>query len=361
MSRSSSFRTARGSASLPLPLLLLLLVSGPICGRLCAQEAGSPSVAEAIADEVRTLFGKCRKAVVKVEGTDRHGQFFGSGFFIDPNGTLYTSYTIGGEARDIVIVNGNVKLPARRLVADIRSGVALLKVDAETPFLTLGRSTDLRVASPVVTIGCPMGLEASPSFGTVGGFDLRYLTGIFITTHIRANVPVQRGEGGAPLLNMHGEVVGLTIASVDSGSARFVLPIEAAEKIRRDYLRFGEVRPGWLGIGVAPAKQAIAGSTAMIDDLMSDAPASRCGLEIGDILLQIDDRRIQKPEDVVDASFFLTAEDTVKLTVMRGATQRLEFTLEAVEHPSMQHPSEGFASPTLGPSEAYRISPSNSK
>jgi serine protease Do len=361
MSRYSNSRIVR-AAPISAPLLILLLLgAGAIRPRLIAQEPASPSVAEAIADEVRTLFLKCRKAVVKIQGTDRHGQFFGSGFFIDPNGTLYTSYTIGGEARDIVVVNGNVKLPARRLVADIRSGVALLKVDAETPFLTIGRSTDLRVASPVVTIGCPMGLEASPCFGTVGGFDLRYLTGIFITTHIRANVPVQRGEGGAPLLNMRGEVVGLTIASVDSGSARFVLPIEAAEKIRRDYVRFGEVRPGWLGIGVAPAAKVVAGSTAMIDDLMSDAPASRCGLEVGDILLQIGDRRIQKPEDVVDASFFITAEDTVKLTVMRAETQRLEFSLEAVEHPSMQHSPDALAAPTLGSSEAYRMAPSPSK
>jgi serine protease Do len=350
MSRCSSFRVAQSAA-------LLLLCIAPFCISARAQESTGPSVAEAIGDEVRILFLKCRKAVVKIEGTDRHGQFFGSGFFNDPNGTIYTSYTIGGEARDIVVSNGSVKYPARRLVADIRSGVALLKVDAETPFLTMGHSTDLGVASPVVTIGCPMGLEASPSFGTIGGFDLRYLTGIFVTTHIRANVPVQRGEGGAPLLNMRGEVVGLTIASVDSGSARFVLPIEAAEKVRRDYLRFGEVRPGWLGIGVSPIAQPIAGSTAVIDDLMSDAPASRCGLEVGDVLLQIGDRKIQKPEDVVDASFFITAEDMVKLIVMRRETQRLEFSVEAVEHPSMQRATDGLASPALGASDAYRISP----
>ena len=351
MSRCSSFRVTGPAA------LLLLWNIAPWCPFALAQDTGAPSVAEAIADEVRTLFLKCRKAVVKIEGTDRHGHFSGSGFFIDPNGTIYTSYTIGGEARDIVVSNGSVKFPARRLVADIRSGVALLKVDAETPFLTMAHSSELGVASPVVTIGYPMGLEASPSFGTIGGFDLRYLTGIFITTHIRANVPVQRGEGGAPLLNMRGEVVGLTIASVDSGSARFVLPIEAAEKVRRDYLRFGEVRPGWLGIGVSPGLKAVSGSTAVIDDLMSDAPASRCGLEVGDVLLQIGERRIAKPEDVVDASFFITAEDTVKLTVMRGETQRLEFSVEAVEHPSMQKPGDVLASPTLGASDAYRISP----
>src|SRR5687768_4923402 len=184
MSRCSNFRVTGPAA------LLLLWSIAPWCPFALAQDTGAPSVAEAIADEVRTLFLKCRKAVVKIEGTDRHGHFSGSGFFIDPNGTIYTSYTIGGEARDIVVSNGSVKFPARRLVADIRSGVALLKVDAETPFLTMAHSSELGVASPVVTIGYPMGLEASPSFGTIGGFDLRYLTGIFITTHIRANVPV---------------------------------------------------------------------------------------------------------------------------------------------------------------------------
>src|SRR5678810_486037 len=153
-----------------------------------AEEVATPSIAEAIADEVRTVFEKCRKAVVKVEGSDRHGKLSGSGFFIDPNGTLYTSYTIGGESRDIIVSNESMKFSARRLVADARSGVALLKADAETPsFLTIGHSTELSVASPVMSIGYPMGLPSSPSFGTIGGFDLRYLTRMFVTTHIRAN------------------------------------------------------------------------------------------------------------------------------------------------------------------------------
>jgi serine protease Do len=325
---------------------LSVLVAFPV--RAASEENAGPSVAEAIGDEVRLVFQKCRKAVAKVEATDRHGKLSGSGFFIDPNGTFYTSYTIGGESRDMVICTDSGKLPARRLVADGPSGVAILKVDAATPsFLTIGRSSDLAVASPVVTIGYPLGLPASPSFGTIGGFDLRYLTRMFVTTHIRANVPVQRGEGGAPLLNMRGEVVGLTIASVDSGSARFVLPIEAAEKIRKDYLRFGEVRPGWMGIAVALADKSVAGSNVLIETLIEDAPASRSGIEVGDVLLQIGDRKIVRPEDVIDASFFITAEDEVTVKVARAAVGELEFTMEAAEHPAIQRSAGKDLHPVL--------------
>ena len=113
----------------------------------------------------------------------------------------------------------------------------------------------------------------------VGGFDLKYLGRYFATTHIRANVAVQRGQGGAPLLDMHGEVVGVLISSLDQGSASFVLPIEAAEKVRRDFVRFGEVRPGWVGMAVGPAAEAVNGSTAAVEDILTDGPAHKAAPE----------------------------------------------------------------------------------
>jgi S1-C subfamily serine protease len=107
-----------------------------------------PSVAEAISREVQTLFQKCQSAVVRIEATDVHGRLSGSGFFIDPNGTVYTSYSVGGASWDVVVCYGDVKYPARRLVGDPRSGVAILKVEAETPFLMLGQI-------PRPPAGCP--------------------------------------------------------------------------------------------------------------------------------------------------------------------------------------------------------------
>jgi len=87
-----------------------------------------------------------------------------------------------------------------------------------------------------------MDLPLTPVFGTVGGFDLKYQGRFFATTHIRAISPCNAARA-APAGQRRGEVVGVLISRLDSGNASFVLPIEAAEKVRKDFMRFHEVRP----------------------------------------------------------------------------------------------------------------------
>ncbi len=310
-------------------------------------------VFDTLQQSVQTVFGKCRGAVVRIEAIDRHGQLSGTGFFIDPNGTIFTSYTVGGESQDIHVIFGNERYMARRLVSDMRSGVAILKIEAETPFLPFGNSRQLAVASPIIAIGYPMDLPLTPAFGTVGGFDLKYQGRYFATTHLRANIPVQRGEGGAPLLNAKGEVIGILISRLDSGSASFVLPIEAAEKVRKDFMRFHEVRPGWIGVHVKTLEEPVSGSTAFIEEIIPEGPAEKAGLRAGDVLLQVGTLRITSLEDMIDASFFLSAEDETLLRVSREGSER-EFMVTPVDHPDLSRPrlpalgSTGeSASPTL--------------
>ena len=119
----------------------------------------------------------------------------------------------------------------------------------------------------------------------IAGFDRKYLGRYFSTTHLRVNLPTQRGEAGAPLLNFKGEVVGILVSSVDSGSACYALPIDAAEKIRRDYVRFGDARHGWIGIDVREADKTVAGSQAEMTQIRENTPAAGSGLQPGDILL----------------------------------------------------------------------------
>ncbi len=284
-----------------------------------AEDSEGARVVAGLEQQIRAVFGRCQPAVVKIEASDAHGRLSGTGFFIDPNGTLYTSYSVGGESHDITVILGNARHAASRMIADGRSGIAILKIEGETPFLAIDTSRTVAVASPVMTIGYPFDLPASPSFGMVGGFDIKYLGRYFATTHIRANVPVQRGQGGAPLLNLRGEVVGVLISSLDQGSASFALPIEAAEKVRKDFLRFREIRRGWLGIEVGSLDPAVAPAPTIVKAVMPDSPASKAGVLQGDVLLQIGDRAIATPEDVIDASFFLTADDSTTLRVSRSA------------------------------------------
>jgi serine protease Do len=289
--------------------------------------------ATAVSQQIKDIFARAAKAVVKIHGVDEHSEICGTGFFIDPTGTLYTAYTVGGEAGNFTIEFGGKKYPARQLLADIRSGTAMLKIDEATPALPIGKSEQMEVATPVVSIGFPLDLPETPNFGMVAGFDRKYLGRYFSTTHMRLNLPSQRGEAGAPLLNMKGEVVGIVVSSLENNSACYGVPIEAAEKIRGDFMRFGEARHGWVGINVSLARQPVEGSLAEMTQIMGDTPAARSGIKAGDILLQVGRKKVTQPEDVLDASFFITAGDVVPITVMRG-NQKMTFNVPATMHPA---------------------------
>jgi len=292
-----------------------LALTGILAGTAFAQD----SLADNLSGQVRKIFGERRDAVVKVRAKDKLGIRFGSGFFADPTGTIYTHAGIVMKADEVSVISNGREIPARVLVADERSGIAILKVDASTPSIPIGDSQKVMVATPVMMIGYPEDLEASPSFGFVGGWDREYLGQHFSTTHIRANLPVQRGQGGAPVLNLAGEAIGILVGRIDAGSSCHVLPMRAAEKVRRDLARFGELRPGWVGVEVEESEAAVQGSTAKVGALDPETPAAMSGLKPGDILLKVGETPIISSEDVIDASYFLTAGDNADIEIVRGS------------------------------------------
>jgi serine protease Do len=314
-----------------------------ICGRLnrkCSNLAfvlllSAPGALRAAGDllsaQVQAVYQRASGAVVKIQAEDESGKLAGTGFFVDPDGTIYTNYSVGGESRDIVVSNGVVRFPATRIAADARTGIAILKIEAQkTPFLPIGKSSDLAVASMVMTLGYPMELPLTPSAGCVGGFSILAGTNCLAVTHIRANVPVQRGEAGAPLLNMDGEVVGIVESSLEGGAGCYVLPIEAAEKVRKDVMRFGEVRPGWLGVTFDASD--VAGSPVKVVGLVGNSPATKAGMQTGDVILKVGDRNVETMEDVMNAAFYLTAGDEVPLSITRGG-QTMEIKVQAMANP----------------------------
>src|SRR5437763_2701216 len=294
-------------------------------------QSAEPSTAS-ISREVKEIFEKSGKAVVKIRGTDEHGDLSGTGFFIDPTGMIYTAYSVGGDTENLTVEFDGKTYPARLMMADQRSGIAILKADTATPALPIGKSETMEVATPVMAIGYPLDLPSTPSFGMVAGFDRKFLDRYFSTTHVRVNLPTQRGEAGAPLLNFRGEVVGILVAQIENGSACYALPIDAAEKIRNDFIRFGEARHGWIGINVAAADKPVEGSTAQMTEIIKDTPAFGSGVQSGDILLQIGKTKVRQPEDIIDASFFITAGETVPIVVVRG-NEKMTFEIKSDCHP----------------------------
>jgi S1-C subfamily serine protease len=110
------------------------------------------------------------------------------------------------------------------------------------------------------------------------------------------------------------------------------------------------VRPGWLGVGVETARTEHAGSTAEINMLNLGAPGQKAGLQAGDVLIQLGSHPIKTPEDVIDAAFFIAAEDELKLRVARG-DQTLEFSVTATDRPNTSVRTAGDI-PSFAPTES---------
>lgn len=355
--RSDSSERCRASRSLFASLAVLRAGVAVACVAIAPVLRAQAESASEISREVKEVFTRSAKAVVKIRATDEHGKLSGTGFFIDPAGTIYTAFSVGADAENFTVEMDGKEVPARQVLADRRSGLAMLKLDdITTPYLPIGRSDGLEVATPVLTVGFPLDLPQTPSFGMIAGFDRKFLGRYFSTTHLRVNLPTQRGEAGAPLLNFKGEVVGVLVSSVDNSSACYALPINAAEKIHSDFVRFGEPRHGWVGINVAETVTEVEGSRAQFTDIMPGTPAAECGAKPGDTLLEVGRMKVRQPEDVIDASFFITAGDRVPITVMRGQ-QKLTFEVEAVFHPSAERPPNGMPFNARPPVIASPLSP----
>ena len=279
---------------------------------------------------------KAKSAVVKVESGDQSFLSAGTGFFIDSQGTLLTSSSIVSDAGSVrVIVNG-LGMDAKVLGNDPRSGLAMLRVSfPDSPFLTLAHPGDLKTGDPVVAVGFPLNLPAAAAQGPIAGFEVRYLNRFFATTHIHADVPLSPGQVGGPLLNMHGEVVGLIVPSPDDGRTVYALPVAAMEKIMNDLVQDGHAEHGWVGVNVVEVPDTRHdGRTVRVVQAVPGTPASRSGIRPGDTVLRIDAREIYRPADVLDASFFSHVGGTMTVVVRRDE-KLLDYNFAVIERPQI--------------------------
>ena len=299
-----------------------------------AAAAPASGVFDKIASEVSGVYQKAAPAVVRIRASDGPEQLSGTGFFVDNQGTILTAYAVVGQAKEATVETGGRTYMAKVLGRDPRSGVALMKIKAgETPFLLFGESGHLRPASAVVSVAFPYDLKAEPTFGLVAGFDVKYLTRFFATTHIRANLPIKPGQIGGPLLDSQGKVVGILMLEIDEGKACYALPVEAAAKVAADIERFGEPRHGWMGVGVMPDRsRPERGAPVFVDRLYKGTPAEKSGLKAGDEVLTIGERPVREPSDVLDSAFFASVGEKVPVKVRRNGKEQT-FTITVASRP----------------------------
>ena len=274
----------------------------------------------------------------------------GSGFVIDPRGYILTNFHVVQEAQSIEVVLGDrSRYPAKFIGADQRNDVALVKIDPKgkkLEALTLGDSSKLQVGQKVLAIGNPFGFQSTLTTGVVSalGRTVQTSQSTFIDEAIQTDAAINRGNSGGPLINSHGEVIGINSAiytpSGTTAGIGFAIPINTARRIAHDLITEGRVREAYLGVQtlsvggwLSEALDLPVQEGLLIEVAKQGGPAAAAGLHCGnqqalagmqritiggDVIVAIDG---QKVADQSDMNLILNRKrpgDTVKVTVYRG-------------------------------------------
>src|SRR5712672_3513979 len=182
----------------------------------------------------------------------------GSGFVIDDKGYTLTNFHVVQEAQSIEVVLGDQsRYPAKFIGADQRNDVALVKIDPKGKnlvALALGDSAAIQVGQKVLAIGNPFGFQSTLTTGVVSALGRTVQTGqtTFIDEAIQTDAAINQGNSGGPLLNSHGEVIGINSAiytpSGTTAGIGFAIPISTARLISQDLITEGRVRRATMGV-----------------------------------------------------------------------------------------------------------------
>lgn len=242
--------------------------------------------------------------------SSRNVSSLGSGFVIDPNGTIVTNnHVIEGADNIEVIFSDGRRLKAELLGADPKTDLAVLKVESEEPLVSvpIGDSKSMRIGDWVMAIGNPFGLGGSVSIGIVSAIGRDINSGPY-DNYIQTDAAINRGNSGGPLFNMDGEVIGINTAIISPSGGSigigFSVPTELAENVITQLRDFGETRRGWLGVRIQPVTDDIAESLgmdeamgALVAGVITDGPVDGV-MQAGDIVIKFDNKTVGSVRDL---------------------------------------------------------------
>ncbi len=274
----------------------------------------------------------------------------GSGFVIDKEGHILTNYHVIAEARQVeVTLHNRKKYKATIVGTDKSHDLAIVQIKApDLQPITLGDSTNLQVGQKVYAIGNPFGLAGTLTRGIVSSIrQVQEPDGLVIDEAIQTDAAINPGNSGGPLLNWHGQVIGINtmIASSVGQSAGigFAIPINTAKAVVNDLVTLGRVRRPALGVRTIPIDSEIAEELGLAADYgllivqavpggSADSAGLRGGSERaylgnipitigGDLIVAINGEKVESQQNLAQIMNKHRAGDTVKVTIFRGKKQ----------------------------------------
>ena len=272
------------------------------------------------------------------------GYSLGSGFIINEQGYILTNAHVIHNATDIRVVlsERRKEYPARIVGADRVTDTALIRIEPDhlLTVLPLGNSDRLRIGEMVLAIGNPLGLRHSVTSGIVSATE-RISPGLNekLLDFIQTDSAINPGSSGGPLVNLHGEVVGINTAVVsEAHSIGFAIPINTVKKVM-PMLVLGKTERGWLGVQAVPLmpnkafelKYPHEGGVLVVS-VEKESPAEKSGLKSDDIIMALNGHPVGRFLLLRRELLSLSPGVQLKLTVFRnGKVLEIETTLAKKE------------------------------
>jgi S1-C subfamily serine protease len=269
----------------------------------------------------------------------------GSGFVFTPDGFVLTnSHVVEGATRIRATLSDGTSWAAELVGADPDTDLAVLRIGASTlTAATLGDSTRLRPGQLVIAIGNPLGFESTVTSGVISalGRTMRAQSGRVIDAVIQTDAALNPGNSGGPLVESHGDVVGINTAIIAGAQGIcFAIPVATAQLVIPQLIREGRVRRAWIGVSGSTIRLSrrrmqlshlASPGAVLITEVAEQSPAQRAGLKPRDLIIGFHGAVVASIDDLQRLLTHERIEQPTVVVVLREGMQT-ELTLVPAEH-----------------------------
>lgn len=273
--------------------------------------------------------------------TPQRENSLGSGVIVSSQGLILTNHHVVEAADEIEVALADGRnMPATVVGTDPETDLAVIKIDArDLPAITFGRSDQLGVGDVVLAIGNPFGVGQTVTQGIVSALGRNHLGINTFENFIQTDASINPGNSGGALVDAEGHLVGVNSAIYSrtgtSNGIGFAIPVSLAQQVMEQIVRQGSVTRGWIGVEAQDITPELAESFklkevrgALIAGMLRGGPADKAGMKPGDILLDIDGRKVLDSSGMLNLISVLKPGSTVNLGVVRnGAEKKLSATI----------------------------------
>jgi serine protease Do len=282
----------------------------------------------------------------------------GSGMILDEEGHILTNnHVVEDESALQVQLADERKFDAEVVSTDPKTDVAIIKIKGEVPkdlpTVQLGDSDALRPGDLVMAIGAPFGFQQTVTHGIISATGRSNVGIADFEDFLQTDAPIDPGNSGGPLVNMHGEVIGMNSAIATSvgqfSGVGFAIPINMIKTMMPTLIKGGKITRGMLGVVIQNLSKDLADqfglsntNGALVSQVNKDSPADKAGIKAGDVIVKFNGKQITDTTQLRNMVAATSPDSKVTLELMRdGKPRTLEVTLgtltgEAAATPAAQ-------------------------